>query len=251
VTLIAALFCIATWRDVGASCTLKIGWESYVPYQFADRDGRPTGADLELIREVAKAIGCDPVFKQMPWARQLSELRNGTLDVAASASHTPEREEYVRFSVPYRRAEMAIFVLDGTASQYALSSLSDIPAIDFKLGIIFGYYYGEEFEAFRNDPAFATHVDAAADYPTNIRKLLHGRIDGFLVDDVAVMLAEARALGVEDRVERHPLHITGDVFHLMFSRQSVDPEIVAAVDRELERLKAEGRIQAILDKFLD
>jgi ABC-type amino acid transport substrate-binding protein len=36
----------------------------------------------------------------------------------------------------------------------------------------------------------------------------------------------------------------------MFSRVSVDPAIVAAFDESLERMKADGRIQAILDKFL-
>lgn len=249
-TLIAVLACIATWRGASASCTLKIGWEPYVPYQFEGSGDRATGADIEMMRAVAEAIGCNAAFKEMPWARQLSELRNGTLDVAMSASRTPEREKYARFSVPYRQAEMAIFVRDGTVSQYALRGLSDIPGIDFQLGVIFGYYYGEEFEALKNDPAFAAHVDAAADYPTNIRKLLHERIDGLLVDDLAVMLAEARALGVADRVERHPLQIPGDDFHLMFSRRSVDPDIVAAVDRELERMKADGSIQTILDDFV-
>jgi ABC-type amino acid transport substrate-binding protein len=145
---------------------------------------------------------------------------------------------------------MAVFVRRGTVSQYSLSALSQIPVTGFRLGVILGYYYGYEFEELNRDPTFAAYVDPAADYRTNIRKLLHGRIDGLLVDDVAVMRAEARALNVADRVVRYPLPMPGDEFHLMLSRRSVAPDLVAAIDRELRAMKANGRIQAILEQFV-
>jgi polar amino acid transport system substrate-binding protein len=233
-----------------ASCELRCGWEPYVPYQFAGDDGEVTGADIVLMRELAAAIGCDVVFKKLPWARQLLELENGAIDVVMSASWTPQRADYALFSVPYRRAKMAIFVRRGTVSQYPLTALSQVPVIGFRLGVIFGYYYGREFEQLKQSPAFAAYVDPAADYPTNIRKLLHRRIDGLLVDDVAVMLAEARSLGVADRVEQYPLAMAGDEFHLMFSRRSVAPDLVTAVDRQLDAMRTRGRIQAILEQFV-
>lgn len=250
VILIVIMTSLPTRHSASASCALTVGWEPYVPYQFIGEKGEVTGADIELMRTIAKVIGCHVEFKEMPWARQLSELKNGTLDVAMSASRTPERESYALFSMPYRQSEMAIFVRDGTASQYPLSGLSDISHMDFRLGIIFGYYYGDEFETLKHDPTFASHVDAAADYPTNIRKLLHKRIDGLLVDDLAVMLAAVRVLGVAHEVERHPLHIPGDDFHLMFSRRAVDPELVATVNRTLEGMKSDGSTHAIFKEFV-
>lgn len=250
VILMVVMASFATRHGASASCTLTVGWEPYVPYQFTGEQGEVTGGDIELMRTIAKAIGCHAVFKEMPWARQLSELKNGTLDVAMSASRTPERESYARFSIPYRQSEMAIFVRDGTAARYPLSGLSDISRMGFRLGVISGYYYGDEFETLKHDATFASHVDAAADYPTNIRKLLHKRIDGFLVDDLAVMLAAVRSLGVAHRVERHPLYIPGDEFHLMFSRRAVDPELVATVNRTLEEMKSDGSTEAIFKEFV-
>jgi ABC-type amino acid transport substrate-binding protein len=70
------------------------------------------------------------------------------------------------------------------------------------------------------------------------------------VDDVAVMRAEARALNVADRVVRYPLQMPGDEFHLMLSRRSVAPDLVVAIDRELRAMEASGRIQAILEQFV-
>lgn len=248
--LIIVVMFLFTGRGAAATCALTVGWEPYVPYQFTSEKGEVTGADVELMRTIAKEIGCQAVFKEMPWARQLSELKHGTLDVAMSASKTPERKSYARFSMPYRQSDMAIFVRNGTASQFPLSGLSDISRADFRLGVIFGYYYGDEFETLKEDPTFASHVDAAADYPTNIRKLLHERIDGFLVDDLVVMRAAVRDLGFADRVERHPLYIPGDEFHFMFSRQSVDPELIATVNRTLERMKSDGHIEVIFREFV-
>ncbi len=233
-----------------AACTLRIGWEPYVPYSFAGEDGTPTGADIELMRHVADAIGCDPLIRELPWARQLLELRSGALDVAMSASWTAERAEFVHFSIPYRQSEMAIYVRAGTAPLYPLGSLGDIPQAGFRLGVISGYYYGDEFEDLEKDPSFAAHVDPAADYRTNIMKLLHERIDGLLVDDVAVVRAEAKALGALDLVEPHPLHIPGDAFHLMLSRASIDSATVAAINAHLEKMRADGSLEAIMERFL-
>ena len=81
-------------------------------------------------------------------------------------------------------------------------------------------------------------------------RLIDGRVDGFLTDDVGVMVAEARALGIETEVERYPLSLPAQEIRFMFSRASVDPAIVAAFDDSLTRMKADGRIRAIIDSFL-
>ena len=91
----------------------------------------------------------------------------------------------------------------------------------------------------------------AVDYETNIRKPLLDRVDGFLVDDVGVMIAAIRSLNVADRVEPHPVLLPGDEFHFMFSQNSVDPAFMGAVDAALARMKADGRLQRIIDSYLE
>jgi polar amino acid transport system substrate-binding protein len=132
-----------------------------------------------------------------------------------------------------------------------LNGLEEIPAIGFRLGYIGNYYYGAEFARLMEDPPFATHLEDAATYAINIRKLLAGRIDGFIVDDVGVMGSEAAALGVLDQIERYPLAIASKDLHFMFSRASVDPVLVTAINRSLAAMKADGRLQAITDRFLE
>jgi polar amino acid transport system substrate-binding protein len=237
-------------RAAEAACALRVGWEPYAPYTYADDAGEVTGADIELIRALADEVGCALEFAQLPWARILREIENGTLDVSTSTSWTPERTQWAWFSEPYRETEMAIYVRRGEVGRFDLNSLADIAEQKFRLGVITDYYYGDEYQVLTADSRYDAWIDGATDYATNIRKLSSGRIDGYLVEDVAVMEAELDRLGRTEQVERYPLPIKGEQLRFMFSRKTVDADLVAAIDEALERLRADGRLAAITSKYL-
>ncbi|TVR82136.1 MAG: hypothetical protein EA405_07355 [Rhodospirillales bacterium] len=232
-----------------SECTLRFGWEPYGLLQFIDDEGIVTGAEIELFREVADEVGCQVVLRHLPWARILLEIETGTLDLTASASRTSERLRYARFSVPYRSTEMALIVRAGEAGDYDLRTLADIGRTDFRLGVIWGYHYGEQFSRLMQEPAFAAQVEGAADYVINIQKLIHRRIDGIMVDDIAVLLGEARASRVLHQVERHPLRVAGDDLHFMFSRATVSPELVEEFNGVLLRMEADGSLARLFCRF--
>jgi polar amino acid transport system substrate-binding protein len=232
------------------ACELLVGWEPYEPYTFTGTDGDVTGVDIDLIAAVGDEIGCTVEFVELPWARILREIERGTLDASTSTSLTQERTAWALFSEPYRETEMAIYVRRGATSDIHLQSLRDIPAQRFRLGVITEYYYGEEFEKLANDPNFSIWLDGATDYATNIRKLINGRIDGYLVEDVTVMEAELETLGLVEEVARYPLRIAGEKLRFMFSRQTVDPQIVVEVDAAVAGMRADGRLDAIMSKYI-
>jgi polar amino acid transport system substrate-binding protein len=230
-------------------CTLRVGWEPYAPFTFADENGAASGADIELIAAVADEMGCAVVPVELPWARILKEVEQGTLDVSTSTSRTPERDQWALFSKPYRETEIAIYVRRGETPRFALEELADVPSQQLRLGVIVDYYYGEALAEAASDPGFAAWIDGAPDYQTNIRKLVSGRIDGFLVEDVAVIEAELARMGMSGRVERYPLRIPGQKLHFMFSRKTVDPHLVAQVDAAVAQMRADGRLDAITAKY--
>lgn len=238
------------WAGAQERCTLSVGWEPYRPFSYQDQDGTATGVDLELMKLLGREIGCTVTFKQLPWTRHLLELEAGLVDVATSVRKNPEREGYGWFSDPYRENRVAIYVRRGEAGRYTLDSLAAIAKTGFKLGIVDGYYYGAEFEALLKDPAFARQVESTVDNATNIRKLIYGRLDGVLAEDLDVLQAEARALGLYERLESYPLAIPGSQFHLLFSKKSVAPATVAAVNASLAGIKADGRLQQLLERFI-
>jgi polar amino acid transport system substrate-binding protein len=231
-------------------CTLRVGWEPYAPFTFADDQGEATGADIDLIKAIGDEIGCSVVPVELPWARIVREVEQGTLDVSTSTSWTPEREQWALFSEPYRESATAIYVRRGEIPRFALQQLADVPAQKLRLGVIVDYYYGEAVAEAVSDPAFAGWLDGAPDYATNIRKLVSGRIDGFLVEDIAVMEAELERMGMSERVERYPLRIPGEKLRFMFSRKTVEPDTVAKVDAAVAEMRADGRLDAIRAKYL-
>ncbi len=250
--LTVALVLAAPWLagQAAAACELRVGWEPYAPYTYADGAGGVTGADIELVRVLADEVGCAVEFTELPWARILREVESGTLDMSTSTSWTPERTAWAWFSEPYRETEMAIYVRRGEVGRFELGRLADIAAERFRLGVITDYYYGDAFQAVAKDPHYAEWIDGATDYATNIRKLISGRIDGYLVEDVGVMAAELARLGVADEVERYPLAIEGEELRFMFSRQTVEPATVAAIDAAVERMRTDGRLRAITQRYL-
>ena len=132
---------------------------------------------------------------------------------------------------------MAIYVRTGETGRYRLESLEQIPAQQFRLGVIVDYFYGEDINRLITDPLFTPWVDGATDYRTNIVKLISGRIDGYLVEDVTVMAAELNALRLSDQVERYPLPVPGEKLHFMFSKTSVDKLTVDKVNAALAAMR--------------
>jgi|APTNR8051073442_1049403.scaffolds.fasta_scaffold01997_4 polar amino acid transport system substrate-binding protein len=244
------LLLVLPGRAAGADCVLNVGWTPYGLYTFAGEDGQAQGIDADLFAAVATEIGCRANFRQLPWARILLELQSGTLDATSSASRTTERDAFALFSQPYRLAETAIYVRRNEVPRFPLQSLTDVPKARMRLGYVVGYYYGPTFPALQQDPTFAASTDGAADYEININKLLRNRIDGFLVDDTGVMIGWAKKLGVADQMERHPLRLASDELHLMLSRRTVSFEQLAKIDGALQRMRADGRMQAIFDRYL-
>lgn len=244
-----ALILAATVEAQAEPCSLSVGWEPYGTRIYVDAEGAVTGSDIELMRTLAEEIGCSITFKPLPWPRHLLELKAGLVDVATSVRWNAERADFGWFSDVYRLDEMALYVLRGTVGNHRLSGLASLPEAGFKLGVIGGYYYGPQFEALMANPAFARQVEIASDYATNIRKLIHGRIDGVLADDVTAAMEAAKTLGVWERIERYPLTIPGNASQLLFSKKSVAPALVAAVNARLVAMKSDGRLQRIMDKY--
>lgn len=249
-TALALLTIISVNASAAEPCSLAVGWSSYGNYIFVNQAGEVDGVDIELMKVLAGEIGCEVTFRELPWARHLLEMKAGRIDVATSVRRSPERETFGWFSNPYRENQMALYVRRGETADYALTDLTEIAEIGFKLGIVDDYYYGPLFTSLMEGPEFARKVERIVDYETLVRMLVHGRIDGILAEDVEVLISEAKARGLYDQIEAYPLAIPGDTFHLMFSKQSVDPNIVAAINAVLAQIKADGRLQQIFHKYL-
>ncbi|ASP37938.1 hypothetical protein CHH28_04260 [Bacterioplanes sanyensis] len=228
---------------------VRIGWEPWAPYSVQE-GGEYTGLDLDIAKAVLADMGCKVEFVQRPWKRLLLEIEQGKVDMTASASRNAEREQYGYFSQPYRTESVVLFVGAGQSANYgAINGLKDIAGMDFDLGVARGYYYGEEYAALEQDAAFKSKLNSAGDDVTNYKKLAAGRLDGFLADPFSAA-AGLKELGLSDKVETHSTVYSDDIYFLI-SRKSSSQAFVDAFNQSLTAMKSDGRLQGIIDQYLN
>jgi polar amino acid transport system substrate-binding protein len=244
--IISVLFSIAPNHAMAEE--LSMGWEDWQPYQYKDSNQIVTGLDIELMQAIFGNINQQITLFELPWKRHLNNVESGRTDIAASASKTPEREQYAFFSDPYRTESAVMYIRKADASKYAFDSLRGIIGTDFKLAVTRGYYYGEEFAELMNDPEFKKHVQEVNDNQLAQRQLVRNRVDGFLEDPIAATI-ELRVEGLLDKVSNH-MPIYSDDIYAMFSKKSTSPDLVDAFNKSLAELRANGTYDRIMDKYL-
>ncbi len=88
---------------VKADGKLLIGTEgTYAPFTFHDTTGKLTGYDVDVVTEVAKRIGVEPVFQETQWDAMFAGLDSKRFDVVANqVGIRPDRQEKYDFSKAY------------------------------------------------------------------------------------------------------------------------------------------------------
>src|SRR5437870_4175908 len=97
--LTAALAACGTPANAGGGDTLKVGTLTDAPPVVFLKDGRFTGFDNELLREVAQRQGIKIEFVGVEFSSLLAKVANQQLDIGSSSiSSTAKRRQTVDFS---------------------------------------------------------------------------------------------------------------------------------------------------------
>lgn len=97
----------------GTEKVLRVGGEAtYPPFLFKDEHGHYVGFEMDLIKAVAKEIGAEVAYTDMPFSQFMTAMENKKVDVVISAVEgTAERAEKAAFSdVYYKKGVYCILV---------------------------------------------------------------------------------------------------------------------------------------------
>lgn len=245
--ILASVVCVSdlSARDVqregkpAENCHLTYGWTDWPPYMHTSKSG-PAGVQVQLVRWIARKMGCQLSFRKMKWAESLNDIKSGKIDIVGRASITQERKSYAYFSDTYREDLLVLTVRKGEAKNYKTSSLRQLIESGFRLGCLRDGYIGEEIESLRKDKRFSTQI-VSFDKEIDILSALHKReIDGFFeapftIDNVSMKRQS------NYQFEEHPLEVIVGDLHFMFSRQSVSEETVSEFNLALAEVKKSVR----------
>jgi polar amino acid transport system substrate-binding protein len=235
-----------TLAQIKASGELKIGCEAaYVPFTYR-QDGRIVGYDVELAEIFCKALGVKPNFIDTAWAGVIPSLYAKKFDVIMSSmSYTKERLERVAFTVPYAEASQALLVRASDADKIKAPADLNGRTIAVKLGSP-GQILQDRINASLKTAGGAGFKELRTfdDHPTAYVALAQNRVDGVL------NTLPTLAMVLKDAPGRYAIvkGMGADNWAGIAARKE-DTEIVAFLDGELKKLKADGTLARLQEKW--
>lgn len=233
--------------------SLEGGWFDLPPYAHFDREGKPSGFDIALLREVGRRAGISFSFRQVDWHRAQTLIRDGELDFGLAAFRNPERDSYALFSAPYRRESDSLFLRPQLAAKVTARTpealFAEVRRLGLRIGVVAGYDYGPHAAIFLGDLANEALIVVSRTDADNVLRLAAGEIDGFLADRLSGYHALADSDG---RAIARPVPVSvfeGDV-HVLFSRSTVAPELIERFDQALAAVVADGTDNRLRPSFV-
>ena len=235
-----------TLAQIKAAGELKIGCEAaYVPFTYRDA-GKIVGYDVELAEIFCRTLGVKPNFIDTAWSGVIPSLYAKKFDIIMSSmSYTKERLERVAFSIPYAEASQAMLVRSGDAGIIKGATDLNGRVLAVKLGSP-GQVLQEKLLASLKSAGGAGFKELRVfdDHPSAYVALAQNRVDAVLntIPTLAMVLKDApgkyaivKGIGADNWAG--------------IAVRKEDPEIVSFLNTEIARLKADGTIYKLQEKW--
>ncbi len=235
-----------TLAQIKASGELRIGCEAaYVPFTYR-QDGKIVGYDVDLAEVLCKSLGVKPNFIDTAWAGVIPSLYAKKFDVIMSSmSYTKERLERVAFSIPYAEASQALLVRAADAATIKSGADLNNKTLAVKLGSP-GQILQERINAGlkSNGGAGFKELRTFDDHPSAYVALAQNRVDGVL-NTLATL-----AMVLKDAPGKYAIvkGLGADNWAGIAARKE-DTELVAWLNTELGRLRADGTLFQLQEKW--
>ena len=226
--------------------SLRGGWIMSQPYQ-SPATGQLQGVeglDIAILTDVLHLAGMEAHLRRQSWQDQLHDLSAGRGDIALGAFQPETGDDRFHYSLPYRWARIALYVSNDDTGLHDTTDVAKLinETADFRLGIIPGRLFADPALNHAIDTATrAGRIVAAKDDEDNLRNLLAGRIDGFVGDRLGVSTAALEA-GLKFQAAEIVMPGVTSV-HFMFSKATMHPDALAAIDRAIKTLEENGQLK--------
>jgi len=127
--------------------TITVGGDrDYPPYEFIDKDGLPSGYNVELTRAIANVMGMKVEFRLGGWSEMREALQSGRIDVLQGMSYSEERASEVDFSLPHTVVNHAVFARRDSPNVNSLAELEGKTVAVHRSGIMHDYLVRSGFK---------------------------------------------------------------------------------------------------------
>jgi len=209
----------------------------FPPYEYIGDDGNVTGIDAEIAKAVADKLGMELEIKDQEFKGLLVAVENGSIDIVfAGLTVNEERKQQVNFTQSYAKGVQVIIVKEGSD----ITSKEDIKA----LGKTVGVQTGTTGDSYCTGDFGQDYVKQYTYGALAVQALLNDQVDCVVLDkEPAKTFVKANAgLTILETA------YTEEDYAAAVSKENT--ELLEKVDKALTELKADGTIQAIIDKYI-
>ena len=214
--------------------------EEYAPLNYTD-NGRVTGLAPELLEEICASLGIPFEVEVLPWSEGYLLLQEQDNAVLFSTAMNAERKEMFKWAGPIAALEWHFYA--EAQNPLVLQSLDDARQLG-AIGVLQDY----SMEQFLLQQGF-TNLVYCTDHQDAFQKLLNGEIDLYPSDRITARAA-IQALGHSHYRVSEKLPIRTELIYYAFNSMVPD-EVVADIQHEIDRLKANGLLGKLSQKYLN
>lgn len=200
----------------------------FAPYEYY-KNGEVVGVDVDIAREIAKELNKKLVIKTTDFHAIINEVKTGKADFgAAGISYSLERSKEVDFSIDYSVNKQVVIVKDNN-----ITDLNN-KKIAVQLGSIADTYVTENYKN--------STIIRQKKYLAAIEDLKANKVDCVVMDE----LPAKEIVNVNSNLKILEGSLTNDSYGMIVKKGNT--ELLSAINKVLERLKNEGKIDEFILK---
>lgn len=222
--------------QIKAAGVIKIGTEgTYAPFTFHNADNKLVGFDVEIGQAVADKLGVKAEFVEGKWDGLIAGLDANRYDaVINQVGITEARKQKYDFSDPYIVSKAVLIVKDGNEE---IKSFGDLKGKTSAQSL--SSNFGKIAEA------AGAELVGTDGFDQSIQLVLTGRADATINDSLSFLDFKKQKpdAPVKIAAEKEEADASGIIV------RKGDPELVAAINKALADIKADGTYQKIADTY--
>ena len=208
---------------------------TFPPYEMTTDNGTIEGIDVETAQAIADKLGLELQVDDMDFDAALLSVQQGKADIAmAGITVTDERKAVMAFSDSYATGIQSVIVPEG----------SDIATADDLAGKKIGTQRGTTGYLYCSDDFGEDAVVAYDNGLTAVQALNNGQVDAVVIDN------EPAKAYVESNPGLKILDTSYAEEDYAIGMNKDNTALLDAVNAALEELKADGTLDAIVDKYI-
>jgi polar amino acid transport system substrate-binding protein len=232
----------STLEDILKRGELRVGFEAgYVPFEMTDKNGNFVGFDIDMAKEMAKAMGVKFVPVNTAWDGIIPALLSNKFDIIMSGmTVTQERNLKVNFADPYIIVGQTILL--NKKHEGAVTSYRDLNdskyTVTSKLGTT-GEQAVKRYIPKANYKSFETETEA-------FLEVLNGKADAYVYDlpNCVYLYAQqgkGKVVFLDEPFTYEPL---------AWAVNKGDPDFINWLNNFLRQVKNDGRYDRIYNKWI-